>query len=260
MSVVAVATLCTSLAAPGLASAEQGWIYHFDPDSGARNPGKFKAVMNAFVRTLDPDLAFQPFRKHGDLDEQLARVAPRYMIVSVAWLSANKKRLDLRTVLVSTRRGSTTFRRVLVTRDKALNPKTLTGHSVAATSLNDRASFDHSFGELGLKRGQLRVVSVSKDVDALLALAVGQVDMALVRPESIPRVGRVNPNATAGLITLYTSPPVGFAPLVAVGPQPEALTKTLVDGFRKAGSTRLGRRTMRMLGIDAWRAPGEVPR
>ncbi len=257
---IACALFVTALAAAQPATAQERWVYHHDPDHSSRNPGRFQAVLNAALRSIDPELAFKSFRRQLDLEEEIARVRPAYLIVGSAWLQSNRKRLDLRKILVPSLRGQSTFTRVLVTRTKTVDSKQLSGLSVAANSLENKSSFRHSFGGLGLKPGQLRVVRVTKDVDALMALALDQVDLALVRPESIQRIGRVNPNVSKGLRTLMTSPPISLAPLVSFGAQPAEQSQRLRRGLETLSTTPLGRRALRMLGVDAWKAAKEGTR
>ncbi len=234
------------------AHAEERWVYHFDPDTAPRNPGKFKAVVSAFLTSVDSGLKFQPFLKSRDFEKRVGQQMPAYLIVGFEYFKKNRARWNLKPLLMPARRGARTFRKVLVTRSADITTTGLAGKSVAATALDAAQSFKTLLGPLGVQPSQLRVVSVSKDVDALLALAFGQVDLALVRADSIVRLRKVNPNAVASLRTLYTTRPVFHPPLCEVGAQPATLTAALVKGLRAAGQSGLGRRTLRIMGFDAW--------
>ena len=246
----ALVALVAALAFP--AAADETWVYHYDPDSSPHDPGKFKAVVNAFFQSIDVDLRFQPFRARVDLERQLRERPPRYLLVSADFLEHHGKRLGLRPLLVPTRRGKDTFHKVLVTRQVGLEQIQLAGRSLAAVGLASEAAFDSHLGPLKVSARELRVVSVSKDVDALLALALGQVDVALVRPESIERVAKVNPLAVEGLRTLYRTRPLRLPRLCRVGEPVGPPSAKLVAGLQAAMSSRIGRRAMRILGFDGW--------
>lgn len=236
------------------AGAEQRWVYHYDPDSAPRDAGRFKAVVAAFLDGVDEKLSFQPFRRLVDFEKRLEEQRPAYLTVAHSWFRKNRERLSLKPLLLPSRRGEQTFRKVLVARSAGITVEQLAGRSVAATALDAEASFQTLLGTLKVSPKDLRVVSVTRDVDALLALAFGQVDLALVRPRSIDRLRKVNPNAVFGLRTLFTTPPVYRPPICEVGSQPKALTARLVDALRKAPKSPLGKRTLRIMGFDRWDA------
>ncbi len=54
----------------------------------------------------------------------------------------------------------------------------------------------------------VHVIPVAKDIDALLALSFGQVQAALVTPDSVEVLKRINPGASAKFRTVYTTSPI----------------------------------------------------
>lgn len=257
-TLVIAVLLATAL--PGRAGADRpAWVFHFDPDTAPTDPGRFKAVVGAFLVKVDERLKFQPFRRRVDFERELTQREPSYLIVGLDYFRQNRNRLRLRPLLLPARRGKHSFQKVIITRLPSLEPAALAGRSLAATALRSNEAFDSLLGPIGVARDRLRIVHVTKDVDAILALAFGQVDAAMVRPESIDRIRLVNPNAVAGLRTIYTTRPVFYPPLCQVGTQTPELTGKLVAAFRSAAATPLGQRALRVMGFDAWtELPPEV--
>ncbi len=223
-----------------LPASAQSWVYHFDPDTAPRDSGRFKAVVGALLSTIDPALKFQPFRRRVDFEKRVASAPPAFVFVAPSWLERNRQRYGLREVLVPTKDGRTGFHKHLVTKSVSLSIDGLKGRAVATTSV------------AGVPAGA-RTVIVSKDTDALLALAFGQVDAALVRPESIARLKTANPNAVANLVTLSKTARIAHPVLCQVGDRP--LAARLSAGLTAASRTDLGRKALRILGFDGFQPP-----
>ncbi|MEW6218696.1 MAG: PhnD/SsuA/transferrin family substrate-binding protein [Thermodesulfobacteriota bacterium] len=242
-----------AIARPGAAQP----FYYFYPDSPQSNIGLLKREMDRFLASVDPHLTFQPFVHLVDLERQLA-AAPPALAVMPAWLlSRHGAALGLVPLLRPVQDGATSYRKVLlVAKDAGLTPGTLAGRTVATTSLGATP------GDLleamlppdsGVRVRELRVVTVPKDFDALLALVFRQVDAALVVKHNLAAISAANPTLTANLLPLLET---GEMPLPVLCYRHGILSADQLERLRhalaatEASSSRI--QLLEALQIDGW--------
>ena len=241
------------IAGPADAAPTQ-WIFHFHPDTAPVRAERFKAAADAFVQRIDPNLRVQPFRHERDLLRALRDKPPAFVILGPRHIRRYRTRLGLLPLLVPVRHGRTAFKKRLLARE-GVDTRTLKGLSVAATSLRTGAEFTAQLGHLKLEREDLSVMSVSKDADALLALALHRVELALVRPESVERMRQLHQSAARGLVLVDTTPPMPHPVLCATRRADAALVERVAAAFRDVAESASGRRLMRILVFDRWITP-----
>lgn len=230
------------------------WIFHFHPDTAPVRAQRFKAAADAFVQRIDPNLRVQPFRHERDLVRALRDKPPAFVILGPRHIRRYQNRLGLTPLLVPVRHGRTAFRKRLLARE-GVDTRTLMGLSVAATSLRTDNDFTAQLGHLKLERADMRVMSVSKDADALLALALHRVQLALVRPESVDRMRQIHQSAARGLVLVDTTPSMPHPLLCATRRADPQLVERVTAGFQNAIENAAGQRLMRSLVFDLWIPP-----
>ncbi|MCI5210150.1 MAG: hypothetical protein D3910_15450 [Candidatus Electrothrix sp. ATG2] len=109
--------------------------------------------------------------------------------------------------------------------------------------------------KLKLTSASLNIITTPKDSDALLALAMGQVDSALVSKNNLQKIGSINPHILELVQPLAESQPIPLPILcLYVGDemisnnQVIKLKKILLEAQYSSDSANL----MEMLQIDAW--------
>ena len=111
------------------------------------------------------------------------------------------------------------------------------------------------FSPHGVKARDINAIIVPKDADALFALALGQVDMALVVKENMDLIAKINPNILQSIHPLLESKPIpmpllcyteGVASPFAVA----ALKNLMLNG----GDRKSYLIIMEMLQINGWQA------
>jgi ABC-type phosphate/phosphonate transport system substrate-binding protein len=100
---------------------------------------------------------------------------------------------------------------------------------------------------------QLNIISVPKDLDAILALALGQVKMALVAQDNLQVISDANPRIIRTIKTFNRSITVPMPVLCYLEGRAESDdVEKLVEAFKKMTSEHPRNKIMEMLQIDDW--------
>ena len=101
---------------------------------------------------------------------------------------------------------------------------------------------------------QLNIINVPKDLDAILALVLGQVKMALVAQDNLQVISDVNPRITQRIKKLEKSIAVPMPVLCYIEGRAESSdVKKLIETFKKMTAEQPRNKIMEMLQIDDWK-------
>ncbi|MEW6220063.1 MAG: PhnD/SsuA/transferrin family substrate-binding protein [Thermodesulfobacteriota bacterium] len=250
--------LASSSPAAGVPPAS---FYYFNPDSPQSNLGLLKATMDGFLAEAGFPLSFQPFAHLTDFVQQLAAEPPAFLLLPSWYLERHGQDLGVRPLLAPVRQGSTSYRKVLVV---------ARGTGPGLDGLRHRTLAMTTFGPKGREllseilfpapeepKPAFNIVVVPKDVDALFALALQHVDAALVVPENMEALAKVNPRLVQRVETVRATKPIPL-PVLCYRPgvvSPERLAQ-LTRLFLAEETRPVRMPIMEMLGIDGWQ---EIP-
>ncbi|XCN72508.1 MAG: PhnD/SsuA/transferrin family substrate-binding protein [Candidatus Electrothrix aestuarii] len=244
----------TLLFPTGACSAENNSIkfYYFNPDSAQSNLTRLKEVMEQFLQQNALPLDFQPFAKYHDFHREMARNKPAFVFLPEWYIQKNKGNYKLTPLLQAIRQGQKTYRKVLLTaKDSKLTVQSLHNKTLAMTSMGEDSSNILS-NLFKVAANSLNIIATPKDADALFALAMHQVDAALVSKNNLLKIGALNPRITDIVFPLAESKPIPLPLLCVVDQVPNKkvmmLKKVFLDAKRSDESSNL----MEMLQIDAW--------
>lgn len=241
MAILLLAAVVPALA-PGASAGGGAPFYYFDPDTKLHDFGLLKTRFQEF---LHDDYSFQPFLRENDLLREIPARPPRFLIVSAERAGELEGGLTAVPLLVPEADGRTAYRKKLLMRRGADEVRLVAG------------TLKIDMGETS--RGWSWVI-VAKDLDALLAVALGQVDAAIVDPGSISLLRSINPDALARLAVGEETRPIYHPPLcflrgVASGSEVDAMRRRFLAMDKEPG----GRELLLLLGFDRWTdAPGEL--
>ncbi|MEW6220408.1 MAG: PhnD/SsuA/transferrin family substrate-binding protein [Thermodesulfobacteriota bacterium] len=204
----------------GAATAEPSKVYSFVPDAPAVNLSWLKAGMEKAFGEAGFPVLFQPFARLKDFDRELKSAPPDLAILPGWYLDRPQQEPALRPLLRASRRGETVYRKVLIAAQD--RPPGQPGQRACTVALTPGGS---EVTELvaglsvdGRPLEELRpsLVTVPKDSDALFAVTLGQVDLALVSEDNLTWLLGVNPRLAARVQRLASSPPLPLPVLCAV--------------------------------------------
>lgn len=230
-------------------------FFYFNPDSAQSNLSRLKSEMDSYLTSGGMDLAFQPFVRLHDFDKMANSRQPAFLLVPDWYLKDQGQTLGLQPLLRPRRQGSSSYSKLLLVRQQSpwQTAAELKGKTVAMTSMGPN-SLRHLnrllFHPLGQEADRLNIVTTAKDIDALFALALGQVDAALVAATNMDHVRQINPRITGNLKVLSRSAPIPLPTLCANSKVSVEASKRLKQLFinQRPQAAKL----MEMLQIDAW--------
>lgn len=239
---------------PALLTAQQPGektVYFYSSETNINNFSLLKSEFDAFFLSHG-GYRFQPFREKGQFELQLHANPNGVFLVSSRHFQDLAESLDLNPVLVGSFRGRNTYKKILITRKGVTEfppKKRLTiasagseeyAHLLLAQMAGDR-----------LTPKNYRVLTVPKDIDALMSVGFGMADAALATERSLEKLADLNPTLYRGTVKQAESEEV-MLPIVVVktGPAPE--TRAVIQSFESMADKAEGRRKLKLLGLDDW--------
>ncbi len=232
-------------------------LFYFNPDAPQSNLSRLKRDMDKFLSKAGFPISFQPFAHLVDFETQIRKTPPGFLFVPEWYLKRYGAKLNLRPLLIPVRKGEASYRKVLLgTEHMELDFSRVPHPTVAMTSMGpdgEAALNAMLFSPHGVTAGKVNPIIVPKDTDALFALALGQVDMALVVKENLDLIAKINPNILRSVRPLLESEPIPmpvlcFTERVVSASAVRKLKALFLNG--KAEESRL--RIMEMLQINEW--------
>ncbi len=232
-------------------------FYYFNPDSPQSNLSRLKREMDSFFSQIDYPIAFQPFARLFDFDQKLKEKRPAFIFLPEWYLQKYGNELQLRPFLVPVRKTKCSYHKVLlVAKHSDINLKNLKNHSLAMTSLGPEGETILNkilFSDHGIDARELNTVVVPKDSDALFALVLGQVDMALVVKDNMEQIAMINPRILQTVRSLVESTPIPMPVLCySEGAASPVEIQKIKEIFVNADKKEMRVKIMRMLNIDEW--------
>ncbi|MEZ0311552.1 MAG: PhnD/SsuA/transferrin family substrate-binding protein [Myxococcota bacterium] len=232
-----------------------GRIVYFDPDANHQAIVNIATWFTDYLASASVELVFQAVESREAFERLLADPKTRFALVSSSYVATADARLD--PILVPQVGGDPFYYKVLIDVGTG-DGRELSGKNLAASVIAKPGS--SNFKELlqGLAAGGVRVdgvhvIPVAKDIDALLALSFGQVQAALVTPESVEVLKRINPGVAAKFRAVYRTSPILRAPMCEVGKKSSARERAnLVSALQRMSQSDDGRKAMRTMGFEGW--------
>ena len=237
--------------------ADNKKFYYFNPDSSQSNLARLKKEVERFMNKNNLVLNFQPFAKYHDFHREMLENIPAFVFLPDWYYQQNKKDSKLKPLLQPRRKGRATYRKILLTNlESTLTLQGLNNKILAMTTMGNEAPDLLNrllFNQFKIKSHSLNIIATPKDSDALFALAVRQVDAALVSESNLQRIGEINPRILKIVRSLAQSQPIPLPILCAGnGKVPDEKIMQLKKIFLEAKDSNDSASLMEMLQIDAW--------
>ena len=231
-------------------------FYYFNPDSPQSNLNLLKQEMDHFLKQTGYPINFQPFAHFLDFDNGTKQMRPDFLFLPKWYISEHAKELNIRPILTPIRAGRNSYKKVLLSTPDQHSRATPTGQSLAMTSMgpNSEAALMEILSGRDIDLKDINIIQVPKDSDALFALILGQVDLALVSKNNLELMGKISPQLKQNVQVLMESEPIPM-PILCYWDKTgnekasaqQFLQVFLADDLREARNT-----IMEMLKIDSW--------
>jgi len=170
--------------------------------------------------------------------------------------------IDMEAKLVGVSEGKSTHEKILTAKGNIITIHLLKG-KIVASSGNEEYTKNVLMQMLGEGRrdivNSMKILTVPKDIDALMAVGYGMADSALTTESSLAKLAAINPKQYRALRSLVKSEKI-LLPIVAAPKQSDENIKWLLTIIEKMETLDAGKTKLKMLGMDGWKKVGELER
>ncbi len=232
-------------------------FYFYFPDAPQNNLARLKKEMDTFFAFYKLPVNFQAFAHAADLDRAVTRKQPAFQLVPNWYYQKRKEQQNLTPLLLPVSKGKKYYTKLLlVSRKHPVALPEADNSSLATTSMgpNIHASLNSQlFASHPLAEKPLHFIEVPKDSDALLALALGQVNLAFVTRHTLEIVSELNPRIGKSVKPVLESSPIPMPVLCFTRGVAEQETITrLEELFLEQNCSEKCASILKMLQIDEW--------
>ena len=249
--------VCSMLVWPSLRVTEPGpaTIYFFSSESSINNFNMLKGEFDWFFSSAG-NHKFQPFRNRADFESVLQEKRAGLFLMSSWHFAQLPDKQHWRPVLIGSRNQSSTQRHIISARQGAGGLPDLRGKTIAAAGSKEFAT-ELLAGMLPPAQrdavSQFKILTVPKDIDALMSVGFGVADAAITTENGLERLAKLNPRQHDQLIRVATGPEQ-LLPVIAAPVEAHESCEELQKVLQSMGTNPDGQQLLSMLGLDAWRA------
>ncbi|MGV6827148.1 MAG: PhnD/SsuA/transferrin family substrate-binding protein [bacterium] len=231
-------------------------ISFYNPETNISSFTSLKISYDEYL-AKHTDYRLQPFKDRNTFESLNASKNNPVMLIS-SWhyrnLDASLKQ-KIKPALVATQKGAITTQKVLATKKSIESLKDLEGKVIASSADAEYTRelmfdlFRHQPRELV---ESIKVLTVPKEIDALMSVAYGVADAAITYESTLQKLEKINPNQSALLHSLVKSEQI-MLPLLFVPHDQQSGEQKLVKVLEDMPNSQEGRQQLRMIGIDGWK-------
>lgn len=248
-AVLSVLALITSI----VTAATTETVFFYNPESSVDNFAALKAEFDDYL-SAQGAYSFQPFSERGAFETMLADKAQGvYLLSSWHYTQLNAK-TPLEARLVGVAKGELQQRKILSSKDLG-SVSALPGATIAGAGSEDylRSQLQQMLGaEYAVLLPKIKLLSVPKDLDALMAVGFGVATAAISSESSLAKLAVINPKQHAQLKTL-ASGEKSFFLIAAVAKPQQGAEMPLLKVIETMQQQPAGGKNLKMLGLDGWK-------
>lgn len=240
------------MAAAANAATETMKIYFYSSEANINNFKVLKVQFDSYLARFGP-YELQPFSDRNTFEEHIKDKGPCLLLLSSWHFKKLYRDYALKPLLVGVKNGLETQKRVLVVKKGLSRAEPLEIEPVAsASSVQQTQSTLKELLFQNPSAASLRVLTVPKDMDALMSVGFGMAKSALATSNSFDELRRLNPTLTDKMQILAE----GRESLLLILAVPERFAKSVeqaVGVIRTMAKEPEGKSSVRMLGLDDWK-------
>ena len=203
---------------PGNQSLDAGdsiTVFLFNPDGKPALASKVKSSLESHLKDKGIDARVMIFRKSVDFENSLQHYKPHYAIASFYYYKAKYGEYRWNILLSGYNNNSGGYNKILLTLNSIKSPIDLVNKGISTISLGSATSnfVSDQLQNLGLTAGNVRIIPVTQNMDAIMALALNQVAGAIVSQDSYGLLKNINPELI-NQIKIFSQLPTIPHPLV----------------------------------------------
>jgi hypothetical protein len=229
-------------------------VYFYNPESNVDNFALLKTKLDMYLKNLGP-YQFQPFCDRNTFEAHARGKHDCILILSSWYYKELKDFFPMKPVLVGTVDGESVQKKILASKADIKNLSQLKNASIASAG-----SEEYTRKYLKLMMGEndarlvdtFRILSVPKDIDALISMGFGLVQAALTTEYSITKLSIINQGLYKKL-TILVRNEKSLHPIVAIPAGHDAEALKLLEIIENMEKTTEGKSCMQLFGVEGWR-------
>lgn len=229
-------------------------VYFYNPESNVDNFASLKTRLDIYLKNLGP-YQFQPFCDRNTFETTIRGKHDCIFILSSWHYKELKKFFPMKPVMVSTAGGKPIQKKILSAKNTVNNPRMLKGAAIASSG-SEEYTRKLLASMLGKDNAWLvdtfQILSVPKDIDALISIGFGLVQAALTTEYSVSMLPSINQRLCKKLTVLAKSEE-SLLPIVAIPEVHDPEVSKLLEIVENMGRTTEGKNCIQMFGLDGWK-------
>ena len=233
---------CVTFAA--FASTDKTTVYFYSSETTINNFKSLKMKFDRYLSKFGP-YELQPFSDREAFEKHVKNKERCLLLLSSWHYRKIHKEYSLKPALAGTRKGKKYQKRILVARDELVK----TGRIASASSVQHTSSCLRAI--LKRKVDTSKILTVPKDIDALMSVGFGMSKLALTTRNALDELKMVNPTLHQKMKILAE----GERSLLLILAVPERFrkdAKKIVTVIQNMATDPVGKEKLRMLGLDGW--------
>ena len=232
-------------------SADKVVIYFYSSETSINNFKSLKMQFDRYLAKFGP-YEFQPFSEREAFEKHVKGKGHCLLLLSSWHYQQIRKDYDLTPVLIGLRDGKKYQKRVLVAGAGASGIDALKTERIAsASTLQHTNSVLREMLKERFSADFLRILTVPKDIDALMSVGFGMSKLALSTTNCLEELKKVNPKLCEKMNVLAE----GKESLLLILAVPRDFAegaKEMVRIIEEMSKDPDGKQNIRMLGLDGW--------
>jgi len=223
--------------ASSLNYAENFNIIYFDPDGNLVKIADILSSGKKYFSSIDSSVNFIVIGNINVLETELENIKPRMMIVNSLYFASNKAKMQLKPLLIFVKDGRNKYTKKIVQIGNSIKSVTdLTNKTLASSSSKEEINKIFSY-----ELSATKLLSVPRDIDAILALEFGQVDAAIVTDNSIKAFSVISPVDSEQLKVIFETREIFFPVGVSTKYSYKgAIYSKILKSFKEIKNNKLG--------------------
>lgn len=226
-------------------------VFFYNPETNVDNFAALKTEFDTYL-SAQGSYTFQPYSDRTIFEHTLLEKPDGIYLLSSWHYSQLNTKIPLEPILVGTTKGEFLQKKILTARDTT-GLEDLKGATIAGAGTEE---YLHNLLRqmLGSEQENLiasfKLLTVPKDIDALMAVGFGMAKAALASEGNLAKLALINPKQHGQLKTLATSDK-NFLLIAAVPKQTKETS--LLKTVETMGERPEGEKKLKMLGLDGWK-------
>ena len=235
---------CLTFAA--FAIGDKTTIYFYSSETSINNFKSLKMEFDRYLSKRGP-YEFQPFSEREAFEKYVRDKKQCILLLSSWHYSKINKEYALTATLAGIRNGQKYQKRVLVTKDESVK----TGRVASASSIEHTSSYLRTMLKGKKILDKIQVLTVPKDIDALMSVGFGMSRMALTSASALDEFKKANPKLHQKM-KIFAEGEESLLLIVAVPKGFSKEAKKIVAVFQNMAADPEGKEKLMMLGLDGW--------